>query len=275
MYDPWGKILSASGSLASTLGAIQPFRYRGYVYDTETELYYLRSRYYNTDFNRFVNADTVIGSNAFSYCENTPACMLDSEGYSPSNAMRVLIHNAVCWHICESFPDIMICRYGMKVKFESPVDGKTYGFIDILDLYQGEVYEVKRVGIPHDNAVVQLSHYIGGTLIGLQKLLGEDAVIPDYRLRPGTNTSIKGEFTYLNYSVSYWFAKDGIIEYDYNELSMQPDSLTVPVRKKQKQHNSAESINWGKVIGTACVVLAVGGPVLAMLARLNDVPNMN
>ena len=37
-YDAWGKVLSTTGSLASTLGTIQPFRYRGYVYDVETGL---------------------------------------------------------------------------------------------------------------------------------------------------------------------------------------------------------------------------------------------
>ncbi len=37
-YDAWGKVLSTTGSLASTLGNIQPFRYRGYVYDVETGL---------------------------------------------------------------------------------------------------------------------------------------------------------------------------------------------------------------------------------------------
>ena len=31
-YDSWGKLLSTSGSLASTLGKNNPFRYRGYVY---------------------------------------------------------------------------------------------------------------------------------------------------------------------------------------------------------------------------------------------------
>lgn len=39
--------MNASGTMASTLGAANPLRYRGYVYDTETGLYYLSSRYYN------------------------------------------------------------------------------------------------------------------------------------------------------------------------------------------------------------------------------------
>ena len=45
-YDSWGKLLSVTGSLASTVGQANPFRYRGYYYDAETELYYLNSRYY-------------------------------------------------------------------------------------------------------------------------------------------------------------------------------------------------------------------------------------
>lgn len=46
-YDSWGKLISTTGSLATSLGEDQPFRYRGYVYDSETQWYYLRSRYYS------------------------------------------------------------------------------------------------------------------------------------------------------------------------------------------------------------------------------------
>jgi len=43
----WGKLLSTTGTLATTLGSINPLRYRGYYYDTETGFYYLQSRYYD------------------------------------------------------------------------------------------------------------------------------------------------------------------------------------------------------------------------------------
>ena len=85
IYDPWGKILSTTGSLASTLGTIQPFRYRGYVYDVETGLYYLRSRYYNPTWKRFVNADTLIKGNIFTYCINNPITRSDSWGQSSND----------------------------------------------------------------------------------------------------------------------------------------------------------------------------------------------
>ena len=86
-YDAWGKPISKTGTLASTLGTIQPFRYRGYVYDEETGLYYLRSRYYNVSNIRFLNADELLAScNLFAYCNNSPTCNLDSSGTSTQSA---------------------------------------------------------------------------------------------------------------------------------------------------------------------------------------------
>ena len=35
-YNAWGKPLYTSGSMATTLGTLNPFRYRGYIYDEET-----------------------------------------------------------------------------------------------------------------------------------------------------------------------------------------------------------------------------------------------
>ena len=78
-YDAWGKLLTTTGSLASTLGAYNPLRYRGYVYDRELGLYYLQSRYYDPDLCRFLNADAYVstgqgelGNNMFAYCINNP-----------------------------------------------------------------------------------------------------------------------------------------------------------------------------------------------------------
>ena len=86
-YDAWGRPLSVAGTLKTTLGAINPFRYRGYVYDEETELYYLRSRFYNAVTKRFMNVDAILGEighicshNVFVYCKNTPLKVFDSDG---------------------------------------------------------------------------------------------------------------------------------------------------------------------------------------------------
>ena len=81
VYDAWGAPIGKSGSMAETLGIVQPFRYRGYVFDEETGLYYLRSRYYNPGWGRFVNADALIDQNLYSYCKNSPMQFHDPSGY--------------------------------------------------------------------------------------------------------------------------------------------------------------------------------------------------
>ena len=80
-YDAWGAPLWCTGELAETLGKVQPFRYRGYVFDEETGLYYLRSRYYNPGWGRFVNADNMIAElNLFTYCKDSPILLYDPNG---------------------------------------------------------------------------------------------------------------------------------------------------------------------------------------------------
>ena len=60
-YDAWerqiGCDVAAGNSNAAALSTLNPFRYRGYVYDEETGLYYLRSRYYNPVLCRFNTVD--------------------------------------------------------------------------------------------------------------------------------------------------------------------------------------------------------------------------
>ena len=55
--DAWSKPVSVEGTLKTTLGMLNPFRYRGYAWDEEIGLYYLRSRYYDYTSVRFPNAD--------------------------------------------------------------------------------------------------------------------------------------------------------------------------------------------------------------------------
>lgn len=84
-YDSWGKLLNIGGSLADTVGKINPFRYRGYYYDSETGLYYLQSRYYDANVGRFINSDGLVsdgllGTNSFTYCNNNPSNCIDPDG---------------------------------------------------------------------------------------------------------------------------------------------------------------------------------------------------
>lgn len=89
-YDSWGKLLGITGSLASTIGKRNPFRYRGYYYDDETGMYYLQSRYYDPEIKRFICADDIdnvsdlqempIEKNLYIYCDNNPIARIDTNG---------------------------------------------------------------------------------------------------------------------------------------------------------------------------------------------------
>ena len=82
-YDAWGKLLTSAGDLAE----VNPLRYRGYFYDTETGLYYLKSRYYDPEVSRFINPDAFVSSgtsvasyNMMVYCDNNPINRIDPAG---------------------------------------------------------------------------------------------------------------------------------------------------------------------------------------------------
>ena len=92
-YNAWGAVSETEyGSEydeSSFAVECNPFRYRGYYYDTETDLYYLNSRYYDPAVGRFLNADGVdflgtdeglLSYNLFAYCLNDPVNRTDDSG---------------------------------------------------------------------------------------------------------------------------------------------------------------------------------------------------
>lgn len=99
-YDSWGNPISG-GSLGNTVGAKNPYRYRGYRYDSETGLFYVGSRYYDPVTCRMLNADDtdvldggndhMLENNLFAYCFNNPVNMSDKDGQWPKWATKVAI----------------------------------------------------------------------------------------------------------------------------------------------------------------------------------------
>lgn len=88
-YDAWGKCTITYQNSRLGVTAANPFRYRGYYYDSETGFYYLQSRYYDPSTGRFVNADVVgfakiTQGNLYSYCNNSPVIYKDELGFSAS-----------------------------------------------------------------------------------------------------------------------------------------------------------------------------------------------
>ena len=90
-YNAWGKNLGITGTLATTVGEFNPFRYKGYYFDKETGMYYCHTRYYVSDWCRWLcadsasilNLDSLTDLNLFAYCNDDPINKLDGSGCLP------------------------------------------------------------------------------------------------------------------------------------------------------------------------------------------------
>ncbi len=164
-YDAWGKpiIQQASsmteGLLMAIMMMVTNVGYRGYFYDLETELYYLRSRYYDPETGRFINADDteqlkvpleltcgisneVLIINMFAYCGNNPIVRFDYSG-NASSLLRGLypfflvidIVNTFCENGLLKVDSTKWSKYlgHIAVDFETNVKGYfIYDFLDII-----------------------------------------------------------------------------------------------------------------------------------------------
>ncbi len=81
-YDAFGNATEKTGTVSN------PYRYAGYRYDEETDVYYLNARYYDAKIARFMTEDTYRGQasdplslNLYTYCHNEPMMYSDSTGH--------------------------------------------------------------------------------------------------------------------------------------------------------------------------------------------------
>ena len=95
-YDAWGNVISvtdANGAAitdSTHIANVNPLRYRGYYYDSESGLYYISARYYDPCSKRIINSDnsmlssaspeTLFDKNYFAYCDNNPVSRTDGSG---------------------------------------------------------------------------------------------------------------------------------------------------------------------------------------------------
>lgn len=237
-YDAWGYPISKTGSLAATIGTLNPFRYRGYVYDEETGLYYLRSRYYNPEWKRFVNADVIMEGNAYSYCNDNPCNLTDDEGELP----RGFMHEAVCDDIVEKSAGTLF-KTGVKIV---EIPGKAYGRADIRTA-DGMIWEVKRVTCSPNRAFRQVEGYLGGRW-GSLKTGNNQPVRGDNRPISGVITKYPG---YIGY---YMNVGNGYILYDYIRLTnLEQETATGKVKESVSERapafGGASKISMAPVLG--------------------------
>ena len=104
-YDAWGKLLSVTDAQgnsitdSSHIALINPYRYRGYYFDSESNFYYLQTRYYDPETGRFISPDNIaylnpkkfIGLNLYAYCGNNPINKCDPTGHFAISAIIKVI----------------------------------------------------------------------------------------------------------------------------------------------------------------------------------------
>ena len=116
-YDAWG-VCTVVSDETGIIARANPYRYRGYYYDSEIGLYYLQSRYYDPTVGRFVNADTIImqnsivGCNLFTYCQNNVLNNYDIYGYV-SASTTCFTNNRIKFTIKLTDKDIRTIKFGI------------------------------------------------------------------------------------------------------------------------------------------------------------------
>ena len=109
-YNSWGKVTSTQDTSGVSLATLNPFCYRKYVYDPETGLYCLGSRYYDPEVGRFVNADDpgvifakpqeLYHKNLYVYCDNNPVVRRDLQGYFWETLFDIVSLGASVVEVC-------------------------------------------------------------------------------------------------------------------------------------------------------------------------------
>lgn len=177
-YDAWGKPISVynvSGLITSEthIAHLNPFRYRGYMYDQETGFYYLNTRYYDPVVGRFLNADdpslvtatpnALTDKNLYAYCDNNPVMRSDDGGefwMVVGAAVGALVGGAVS----------AISQYATTGK----VDWKVVGVNAVSGAVSGALATtgIGLIASVGANAVIG-----GGTYIAEQAVKGEEVTI--------------------------------------------------------------------------------------------------
>ena len=271
IYDGWGKLLEvrdASGNAITSsthIANLNSLRYRGYFYDTETKLYYLQSRYYDPQVQRFISSDVyvstgqgIIGHNMFTYCNNCPSVYIDVSGcfFLPFDLLDYPgeIHSAVLTHIENCYPNMFVI-----------VDSQIPGSLlrpDLVD-NEGGVYELKPVTwiTKKDLIYNQIFRYINEE----KRLSG---ACSKYKI--GTKT-FRGRFPYMNFIVQYWSDPEanGIIYYSFRKINspeLQPSTTTYPSSVKERTIEYSYGPAYQRIpiysTGTRNIILG-GGAILS------------
>ncbi len=193
--------------LSETETVDNPIKYAGEYYDDELDMIYLRARYYNPQIGRFTSLDIEEGeiaspldTNRYVYCRNNPIKYVDPTGML---AFPGQIHNLVVNKVA--------AEHGL---YTEETINYNFGWVraDLISA-SGSVWDVKR-DKPNQIAkgVAQVQKYVNNTW----------KRFPNQTLSVGGDIA-SGSFTQIinidAYYITYRYAGNGIIAYDYYKVT--------------------------------------------------------
>ena len=185
-YDGYGNqvIVKDEGGIAS----LNPFRYRGYYFDEETQLYWVSSRYYSPELCRWISPDSIEyldpesinGLNLYCYCFNNPVNYVDPDGHMPF-LCALLILGAIGMVANVGSQALTDLAYGNEFKWENYLVAAGAGFLG------GMCYAIPGVG-----SIVSAAVTSGLTTAGQMAVSGEDYDGWDYLIMAGGSAVLSG-----------------------------------------------------------------------------------
>ena len=172
-YDAWGRVLTSTGDIAD----VNPLRYRGYYYDVETSLYYLQSRYYDPDVERFVNADVytttgqgIIEHNMFTYCNNNPVVASDPAGTSGLFILANAVFGAVVGAASQIATNVLTGNPALSGVIGAAVGGAVYNVVAL----SGNLVAASAAGSAAGSAAEAVTNELGAYISGKKELTSKN-----------------------------------------------------------------------------------------------------
>ena len=112
-YDAYGNRISITDTSGCDLGNINPFRYKGYYYDDDAQMYYCKSRFYVPSWHRWLNSDSIsylepkniTSLNLFTYCNNNPVMYVDPTGRFTILGLLISVGLSLAFEVLEDALD--------------------------------------------------------------------------------------------------------------------------------------------------------------------------
>ena len=184
----YGEVENIHDNSKIEISAKDHLRYKGYIYDEETRLYYLKTRYYDPEIGRFISPDSIDyqspesinGLNLYAYCGNDPINMVDPNGHMPFIcALLILGTIGMIANVGSQLLTDLAC--GNEFKWENYLVAAGAGFLG------GLCY-----ALPYGGSIISAVVTSGLTTAGQMAVSGENYDFFDYLIMAGGSALLNG-----------------------------------------------------------------------------------